>query len=429
MENLFIDILELTLPVSVLIGILLMFSPLLKNSYVAKWRYYMWLFAGVRLILPFRLTPSTPITIPVEMETAVSDGFSATRVLTLVWLIGTAVIGAYQFYSYFSFKRLIKRWGKRITDERALTAFEEAKEFAGVKGDIGVKKCRAVTSPMMFGVIKPELIIPDTEYDIGDLPVILRHELVHLKRHDIWYKLIMLTARTIHWFNPIVHIMYKYANKDIELACDEEVVKGKDSEYRQYYCRAILNFVHNGCRAKTELSTCFIFSKKAIKERFNAILSEKIKKKGIFMFCIVAVSIALSGSFITFAAERVSKEIEENLQIVERPTPPPEKTPLLETVTTAPKESEPSENVGSSGAGTAAAESYAPKVTSGTSESRTPAPEVTADKADAADLNIPDEPDSVSIDGSKETYTMPDGSTAIVQYENGEPETGYILVE
>lgn len=443
MENLFIDILELTLPISALIAVLLLFSPLLKHSYVAKWRYYMWLFVGARLVLPFKININRAITIPVELHSgnavnaAASGALSLVRILTAVWILGMAVFAAYQAVCYFSFKRTVKRWSRKVTDAAVIEAFDEAKSFAGVKSGIDIKICKTVSTPMVFGLIKPILLLPDMEFDSVDLPIILRHELIHFKRHDIWVKLLLITAKTVHWFNPVVYLMYRAANKDIELACDAEVVKNKDSKYRRLYCEAIMRLVHNGCSGSTALSTCFIFSKKTVMERFKSILDEKIKRSGVVMFCVVAVSIALSGSLITFATEQVAEEIEDNHHIVERPVTAPKPTEAPAGLTESPAElpEMAEENVSAyvnSDIGEPQSElAYSEGVDTDVTE-----PEF---ETDGEPVGIGEErgevyeqlgePDSVSEDGSKEVYTLDDGSTAILQYEGDTLEEGYILVD
>ncbi|MGN0106851.1 MAG: M56 family metallopeptidase [Hominilimicola sp.] len=458
MENLFIDIIEITLPISVWIVLLLLCSPLLKRSYVAKWRYFMWLFVAVRLIFPFRLNIKSPIimSIPSEISAVqtvaqtLSHTFTVSQILTTLWLLGIAVFAFYQIFSYISFGRMVKRWSEKVTDERILNAFEAAKTRVGVKSQITVKKCKVIKSPMIFGMIKPVLLLPYVDFSDDELPIILRHELVHLKRHDIWYKLLLIAARTIHWFNPAAYIMVKAANRDMELACDAEVVKSENVSFRRHYCEAIMRLVHNGRGNATALSTCFFFSKKTVMERFKNILDDKIKRSGVVMFCVVALSVGVSASAITFATERVAEEIEDNLQIVERPdetlssATAPTDTPqqiqndksddTYNQVNTGPeynKKSNPQQAaVNYDYAYTDNYNSDAENTT--VSDEETVAGDVGSVEIGDNRSNIYDrlgEPDSVSGDGSKETYNLSDGSTAILQYDGDTLDTGYIVVE
>ncbi|MCH5212722.1 MAG: hypothetical protein J1G06_06890 [Oscillospiraceae bacterium] len=442
MENIFIDIMELTIPVSIWIALLLMCSPLLKRSYAARWRYYMWLFVAVRLIIPIRFKAAAPITMElpesvgkIAIQSNASGGsVSVTLILTVIWLVGMTVYAGWQAAGYISFSRLVKRWSRKVKDEAVLNAFDEAKREMGVKREIEIKTCSAVTTPMIFGIVKPMLLMPKMELNKEDFKPILCHELVHFKRNDIIYKLLVMCAVMIHWFNPLVHIMLKAANRDIELACDAEIVKSMDGELRQRYCETILRIVHNGRTRACALSTCFIFSKKTVLERFKNILDEKIKRSGVIMFCVVAVSVAVSGGAVGFATERIAEELEENLQIIERPAEPqksseeiPEPSEVPESDTAYVPESSVTEPK---------TVETAPRVKT---EQSTPEGDqikwvqpvndvsIGADKQEIHDAI--GEPDTVSGNGFKETYEREDGSTVVLQYDdNGTLDTGYIVV-
>lgn len=333
----FIDMLELALPMSALIAVLLMLSPLIKRSYIAKWRYYMWLFVALRLLIPIRLftekipvvmelprsISGVPVTVGAVSEAGTAAAVSVQDILMLIWLAGAAVFAIYQVISWLSFKARVRRWAVSAEDEAVTRVYDAACASLALKNRPVIKICKAVSTPMLFGFISPALLLPKTGYTEEELNVILRHELVHYKRHDILYKLIITAANCINWFNPFVYLMAGAANRDIELACDAEVVKDRDMEYRRGYCLTILDVVHNKRQRTAPLSTCFIISRKVIKERFKDILSLKKKRKGILLFAVVALSIAVSGSVVTFATEKAANVLEEELNIIERPTPKP----------------------------------------------------------------------------------------------------------
>ena len=157
MHTFFIDALELTAPISVLIGILLIFSPLTKKIFVAKWRYYMWLFVAVRLILPFKISlKSTPITVTIPrsltqmqvIETSASDIGIITpqTLLTLIWIIGIIVFAAINITSYIIFKKSVRRWSKAVTDETTLQIFEDVKSEIVSDSKIDLKLCKSVST-------------------------------------------------------------------------------------------------------------------------------------------------------------------------------------------------------------------------------------------------------------------------------------------
>ena len=75
---------------------------------------------------------------------------------------------------------------------------------------------------MIIGLFRPTLLLPHEGYQKIDLEVIIRHELVHFKRNDLWFKLLLVCANAVHWFNPVIYLMVREANRDIEISCDEE---------------------------------------------------------------------------------------------------------------------------------------------------------------------------------------------------------------
>ena len=108
----------------------------------------------------------------------------------------------------------------------------------GILKPFKVRICRKIISPMITGLFRPTLLLPHEEYANTDLTVILHHELVHYRRNDLWFKLLLIFANALHWFNPLIYIMVREANKDIEISCDEEVLKGADLQVQKALQRA-----------------------------------------------------------------------------------------------------------------------------------------------------------------------------------------------
>ena len=79
-----------------------------------------------------------------------------------------------------------------------------------------VKVCRKIHSPMITGLFRPTLLLPHEDYEKADLEVILKHELIHFRRNDLWFKLLLILANALHWFNPFIYVMVREANRDIE---------------------------------------------------------------------------------------------------------------------------------------------------------------------------------------------------------------------
>ena len=100
------------------------------------------------------------------------------------------------------------------------------------------------------------LYLPDEALSEQEALFVFRHELTHLKRGDLWLKLLLTAARAVHWFNPLVYLMARFAQEDIELACDDAVVRGMDGAQRRAYGETILR----SAVARARYSTSAVFS-------------------------------------------------------------------------------------------------------------------------------------------------------------------------
>ena len=105
-----------------------------------------------------------------------------------------------------------------------------------------------IVSPLTYGILRPVIILPkrmDWE-DHNSLYFVLTHELAHIKRWDAAWKLCLAAVLAVHWFNPLVWMMYALANRDIELACDEKVIRTVGSKRRVAYARVLVEWEARG---------------------------------------------------------------------------------------------------------------------------------------------------------------------------------------
>ena len=124
--------------------------------------------------------------------------------------------------------------------------------------------------------------------------MIFRHELIHWRRKDLWYKLLLLAARSIHWCNPLVWRMAKRAERDLEISCDSMAVQGRDAAYRKAYGLMILQEAERSIEKQAALTTCFTDGKRALQERLVEIMNQsKRKKRHGTGFCYACADIDL----------------------------------------------------------------------------------------------------------------------------------------
>ena len=167
-------------------------------------------------------------------------------------------------------------------------------EELNIRRALPVVKCTGAPSPMIIGFIKPVLVLPKEQYGGDALYFILKHELMHLKYHDVCFKLLLIAAGTMHWFNPVIWLMQKEAAADMELSCDERVIRGAGYAERKAYTETLMSALHKNSMGKAVLSTQFSGGKEIMKKRFQNILGKAGKRNGFFLtVCGIALTVLL----------------------------------------------------------------------------------------------------------------------------------------
>jgi len=165
---------------------------------------------------------------------------------------------------------------------------------------------------MMIGFVNPRILLPKTDLAKDELRFILKHELVHYKRKDLWYKCLVLIATAVHWFNPIYYFMAKAIEVLCEISCDAEVVRSTDADTRQHYSETIIGVVKYQSKMKTALSTNFYGGKNGMKKRIFSIMDAGKKKAGVAVIC--AALFVTVGTGFAVAANTGSNKIDSDTQ-------------------------------------------------------------------------------------------------------------------
>ena len=225
---------------------------------------------------------------PADISPSVSMWF-------LVWCAGIIIIASFFVISYLrcliEFRTALpvhNHYVEKWLAERPL------------KRPILVRQSDRIFAPLTYGIFRPVILMPkkmDWKNE-KQLQYVLSHEYVHIYRYDTVTKLIATLALCIHWFNPFVWVMYLLFNRDIELACDESVIRQFGEESKSAYSLMLINME----AAKSGLLPfCNNFSKNAIEERITAVM--KIKKTSLPAICIAAILIVgVTTTFATSAA-------------------------------------------------------------------------------------------------------------------------------
>ena len=235
-----------------------------------------------------------PVTDPAQKATRY---IPVTTILFYGYLAGAAAFLLCQGVSYVRFRRTVRRWRSGVTrgDYRALLQ-DTARSLNVTAPEMFV--CEAISTPAVTGVLHPQLLLPHEHYDSSDLRYILRHELCHLKRRDMLLKLVLLAANAMHWFNPVVYLMLRQADEDIELACDSAATDGLDRAERAAYSRTLLAAVQSHVRA-LPATTCFGGTVERLKRRITNVLGAQ-KKRGLGVVALVLALTLTAGCAVSW---------------------------------------------------------------------------------------------------------------------------------
>lgn len=319
----FLSVFEISVSTGFMIILFMMLSPLVVRRYAAKWKYWVWLFLALWLIVPVKeiggrfLNSKTAVVsedardtiadaeytaspIMIEIPTRMTTGIlslseeskrtvTALDIIAVVWCLGGIAFISAHMLSYLHYRKRLMRQGMPIEDEEIAGLLSELKNELGIKGGISLWKYSRAASPMLMGFFKPVIVLPKEDYSWDELFFILKHELVHYKRHDIWLKLLLVVAKGIHWFNPVVWMMQREAVIDMEMSCDERVIKNAGYDVKKAYTETLLSTIHRQYAGQTLLSTQFKGGKQIMKKRFKNILSGGKKRNGLLLFTGIAV--------------------------------------------------------------------------------------------------------------------------------------------
>lgn len=243
----------------------------------------------------------------VQLDNAIllpTDNISPTFVWSAVWGIGMVICAAFFVMSY------LRCWMEFQTSLLVQNDFcKRWLKDHSAKPPISIRQSDRISAPLTYGFFRPVILMPKkTDWtDINKLQYILTHEYVHICRRDTITKLITIFALCVHWFNPMVWVMYILINRDIELACDESVVRQFGENSKSAYSLMLINME---AKRSGLLPLCNNFSKNAIEERIIAIM--KIKKTTVFSITLACLIVV--GTVAVFAT---SAQANNNVQDAE----------------------------------------------------------------------------------------------------------------
>lgn len=334
MNNFFITLVSLSFSGSMLAFILFVLKFILKEHVSKTWLYYIWIVVLIRFLIPF--SPNSQLNITknlfqktneviqhtneINKEIYRTDNNSEKNILYnsdnyitkqsylkeiknnlwLIWFIVFLVLLVHKITNYNNFVSFIKSGRIKITSPSATEVLNQVCKETNVNFSIGLYENNIISSPMLIGIIKPFILLPDSNIKYDELYQIIKHEIIHYRRFDYIYKWTAQIAVCLHWFNPVIYKIYNEICFECELSCDEMLIKNMNSDEKRQYGNTLISLIkkQNTCINNYSL---LLLNKdaKLLKERLNIIMNYRKKNKFILMFTCFLTTMIIFISIIT----------------------------------------------------------------------------------------------------------------------------------
>jgi beta-lactamase regulating signal transducer with metallopeptidase domain len=299
-----------------------------KKTFLALWGITL-----VRLLIPFSLPSlfsvyslfgtsaqqttvannTAAVLVPTEQITATEEAVTKTTasisVWLVIWVVGALVCALFFAFTYWKCLRefqtslpvendFTKRW---LTDHP-------------LKRSIAIRQSDRISAPLTFGILHPVILMPKTTdwHDETALKYVMAHEYVHIRRFDTVTKLVLMVTLCVHWFNPLVWVMYVLANRDLELSCDESVIRLFGENTKSAYAQTLIRMEETRS-GLTPL--CNSFSKNAMEERIIAIMKTKKTSWAAALAAITLVA-GVTTAFATTGQTALAADSTEDTETV-----------------------------------------------------------------------------------------------------------------
>lgn len=322
MKELFTGFLSVSLAGSLVLCVILILRLVFKKAPKAL-TCILWLLAFVRLLLPFQieapwsLRPATPVlsadetqlfiestpvwvgNIPQFVPQSADNGWyqvvDYVQIASVIWVIGTGAVLGYLLISYLLLRRRLSN---------------------GVPVEKNVYAVKGLQSAFLLGYISPKIYLP-AEMDQGSVELVIAHELMHKKRGDNWLKLVGFLCLAVHWFNPLVWLSYVLMCRDVEDACDEQVIKNLGTDERKAYSTALLACGRPSGKGQRY---CAAFGEISIRQRIKNVLNYRKPATWISLIAVAAI-LLVSFFFMTDPIKKtvVPQYYDELVQLIGKP--------------------------------------------------------------------------------------------------------------
>ena len=296
---------SLFLQISLYFGVLLCLMPLLRERIGARACATLWILPNLLYVMTYArfgifMEPLFFLPIP---------GPTGQKVLTLIWLTGFGITMLWQIVTHFRFRRGLLKGARlmELENRRVNDIYLRERRRCEGKYSIPLYVSDEICTPVTIGCFPSTavMILPEKEYTEEELTLIFRHEFQHIQRADMRTKFFLAFCAAMCWFNPLMWIARKKASEDLELSCDEEVLKGADEATRRRYAELLLRTAGDG----RGFSTCLSAGADSMRYRLKNVVTPTRRTSGTL--CVMIAVFVLFVGISVFAFAEPAGTVEE----------------------------------------------------------------------------------------------------------------------
>ena len=310
-------------------GILFMFilKKTIFKKFSEKFNYYIWLPLMVVMIIPLEITVTRKIPTILQNKVNTTKILNSeiikstvyekniTDYIAMIYISIIVLIITFELTNYFILRRKVIKESIIINDEMVNDIYNKVKKELNIRSNSPLMANKKLSTPMNIGMFSQNIILPTTKYTSKELELILKHELIHQKRYDFLYKLLMSIACAINWINPLVYLMVKDIKYYCESSCDEEVINKSSKDEIKTYSLVITKTARNNAYGINRNLSFSLNEKDLTVRRVKTMFDEKKKFKGNIALFIASLFIILSFGIFVLNIEYVVVQASENNKI------------------------------------------------------------------------------------------------------------------
>ncbi|MCI6191342.1 MAG: M56 family metallopeptidase [Clostridium sp.] len=310
--------------------ILLMFvlKKTIFKKFSEKFNYYIWLPLMVVMIIPLEITVTRKIPIILQNKVNITKILNSEIIksnvyeknildyIAIIYISIIVLIITFELANYFILRRKVIKESIIINDEMVNGIYNKVKKELKVRSNSPLMANKKLSTPMNIGMFSQNIILSSTKYTSKELELILKHELIHQKRYDFLYKLLMSIACAVNWINPLVYLMVKDIKYYCESSCDEEVINKSSKDEIKTYGLVIAKTARNNAYGINRNLSFSLNEKDLTVRRVKTMFDEKKKFKGNIALFIASLFIILSFGIFVLNIEYVVVQASENNNVI-----------------------------------------------------------------------------------------------------------------